>query len=520
MDKNQFDFNLPEGDKRSKAGVYIKISILPIIVYATFVLGFLGVIKLGISLSAIILTGLMLIVALFFTKHSAEYGCFLFEGQKDEFKKELKSFILKSLLTIGKDTKSNASFDDFIQDYTKFVRNDNYASVGAGIFSMLGILGTFISIAVSMPSLSAPSDISFEGGISELLANVGSAFYIATYGIFLSLWWIFFERFGMSRFKKLVNRQKLVTKSFFWSKEELEERYMQEGIQSFSKISTIFGYVSNQEFFNELDHIIERKFENFTNMIKIEENAIKLSNEHIKQTMASLVKSQKEQRDIVRVHSDILNVLNSFNKNIKDMQLSFSEHYVRLHTISDEKIGRFEKAVSGLGANISAFESNLEKFSTEILDKQQLALDGFKAGMVDGMYAFRQAFDEENKSANETLAMLDELKQDIADIDSQANLALNNIENTIKYSQSDFGESKQEQIQKLDAINNSFEGKTAKDINQDGLNAINELENNEQINEIKYDKEDNQSEQNWQDEQDARLEDKQKQDLEQDNDIK
>ena len=349
MDKNQFDFALPESDKRNKIAVYTKIIILPVLVYVAYLLSYFGFIELNIGINAIILSTFMLIIALLFTIHSAEYGCFVFECQKDDFKKELKSFILKSLLTIGKDTKSNANFDEFIKDYSKFIRNENIANVGAGVFSLLGVLGTFICIAISL----APLDASFDENVLALITSISSAFYVAIYGTILALWWIFFERFGITRFKKLVNRQKLVTKNFFWSKEELQERFMQEGISSFSKISTIFGYVSNKEFFSQLDKLIEQKFLNFTNLLENEENAITLSSEHIKQTLSSLSKSQKEQKDILHVYTDILNALNTFNKNFESMQIGFADNYAKLHTLSDEKLTRFERAVNTLVTSIN-----------------------------------------------------------------------------------------------------------------------------------------------------------------------
>lgn len=367
MDKNHFDFALPENDKRNKIAVYIKIIFLPVLVYIGYLLSYFGLTGLNISTNTIILSALMLGVALLFTIHSAEYACFIFECQKDDFKKELKAFILKSLLTIGKDTKANANFDEFVKDYSKFIRNENLANVGAGVFSLLGVLGTFICIAVSL----APLNASFDESVAGLISSISSAFYVAIYGTILALWWIFFERFGINRFKKLINRQKLVTKSFFWSKEELQERFMQEGIQSFSKISTIFGYVSNKEFFSELDKLVEQKFINFTNILQAEENAIKLSSEHIKQTMTSLTKSQKEQKDILRTYTEILNALNLFNKNFEDMQAKFADNYAKLQILNDEKLTRFERAVSSLGTNINNFETKISLNSINIPNTAQ-----------------------------------------------------------------------------------------------------------------------------------------------------
>jgi len=44
--------------------------------------------------------------------------------------------------------------EDFINDYYKSFRNDNFAVVATSLFPMLGILGTFTAIAISMPDFS------------------------------------------------------------------------------------------------------------------------------------------------------------------------------------------------------------------------------------------------------------------------------------------------------------------------------------------------------------------------------
>ena len=340
------EISLPEDGNRQGKLVYFKIVLLPVLVYVACLLCYFGVIKLDMGFDIIVIMGVMLVIALIFARHSAELGCCLFEQKKDLFKKELKNYIIKTLLTIGKERKSNGSFDQFALKYSKDVRNDNYAAVATGVFPMLGIFGTFISIAISMPTLSSADILALEDEITELFAEIGSSFYICAYGIFLALWWIFFERFGISRFEKLIARQKNATISFFWTSEEIEQRYMQETLGSFEKIGVIFDYVSKQEFFKELDNVIERKFDNFTKLLKTEEDAVKVSSEHIKQTMGMLIKSQRDQKDMIKIHAEIINVLNLFNNNIKELQIKWSENYTRLQSIGDERITRLDKSVN------------------------------------------------------------------------------------------------------------------------------------------------------------------------------
>ena len=97
--------------------------------------------------------GVILLFALFFARHNARFGCYIFEQQQIEFKKDLKEFIIKTLLTIGKETKSNGDFDDFVRNYTRFVRNDSFANVASATFSILGVLGVFVCMIKTVDSV-------------------------------------------------------------------------------------------------------------------------------------------------------------------------------------------------------------------------------------------------------------------------------------------------------------------------------------------------------------------------------
>ncbi|WP_169974913.1 MULTISPECIES: MotA/TolQ/ExbB proton channel family protein [unclassified Campylobacter] len=419
---------LPEAQNRKSALVYLKIVFLPIAIYVIVLLGYFKVIDFKVGLHTVIMMGIILFIALIFAKNSAELAYCHFEQSGADFKRNLKEYIIKHLLVIGKDTKSNASFDDFVEYYTRNLRNENFASVGAGIFPMFGILGTFISIALSMPEFNSSNTIGLEKEISMLLSGVATAFYVSIYGIFLALWWIFFEKYGMSRFEILVRRQKNSTSSFFWTKEEIDRRFLQENLSHFEKIGVIFEHVSNQEFFAELNKTIDNKFKVFSDIVKTEGDAVKLSSEHIKQTMTALLKSSKDQRDLVKIHAEILNVINKFNINIKDMQMKFSEQYNKLYDVGNERILKLEKSVIDLENNIKNFNTSLNTFSDEILEKQKQAMDGFKTSLIEGMSAFKEAFNEENIAYDDNINLINELKQDIDELDKEASEILQTIE--------------------------------------------------------------------------------------------
>ena len=88
----------------------------------------------------------------------------------------LLDYINSNLLTIAQTSKANGSVDDFLQDYTSNLRNSNFSSIASGIFPTLGILGTFISIALSMPDFTSNNIAALDSEITKLLSGVGTAF--------------------------------------------------------------------------------------------------------------------------------------------------------------------------------------------------------------------------------------------------------------------------------------------------------------------------------------------------------
>ena len=426
---------LPEVKSRQGALVYAKIIALPVLIYVAVVAGYFGYIDgFEVGLHTVVLMGAILLVALVFARNSAELAYCYFEQSGSDFKRSLKEYIIAHLLVIGKDTKSNASFDDFVVYYTRNLRNENFASVGAGVFPMLGILGTFISIAISMPSFDSSSVQGLEAEIATLLGGVATAFYVSIYGIFLALWWIFFEKYGTSRFESLVSVQKASTSAFFWTQEEIDRKHFEENLKYFEKMGTIFEYVCNQEFFTELDKTINNKFRVFTDIMQNERDAVKISGENIKQTMNTLLRSTKDQKDLVKVHAEILNAIGRFNNSFKDMQVKFSEQYNRLYDVGSERITRLERSVSDIEGSIKKFNLSLQNFSSTIMEQQNRAMEGFKNSLVNGMHAFREVFDEEGSvayTADQTID-INELKEEVRELDEKANEILQTIEQTNK----------------------------------------------------------------------------------------
>ncbi|MCG3673515.1 MotA/TolQ/ExbB proton channel family protein [Aliarcobacter butzleri] len=304
---------------------------VPIVLFIAVLLCYIGVFPLNVEIHSVILIGIILFIYLFFVKHNAYYVSCKFKTQYEDLAYNLKEYINNNLLTIGETTKANGSVDDFLQDYTSNIRNTNLSTIASGIFPTLGILGTFISIALSMPDFTAGTTQALESEITVLLGGVGTAFYVSIYGIFLSIWWIFFEKFGMSRFDHDSFVIKESTKSFFWTRIDIESIHIKSNLDNFTKMSNVFNQLTSSDILETINNSIERRFKALDELLNKE-----------------LILSSKLDENI--------QMLNSMSKDISSTLNSF-EKQKNLYTLSAEL----------LNANIIKLNSHMDNLSSENL---------------------------------------------------------------------------------------------------------------------------------------------------------
>lgn len=243
---------------------------IPTFLFIIVIAGYLEYFPLKVEIHSVILIGFIYFIYLFFVKHNAYYVSCKFKTQYKNLVENLKNYINNNLLTIGTTTKANGSVDDFLKEFTSNLRNTNFSSIASGIFPTLGILGTFISIAFSMPNFSSGTSSALEQEISLLLGGVGTAFYVSIYGIFLSIWWIFFEKIGMSRFEHDVYIIKENTKSFFWTRLDIESIHLKSSIENFEKMSEIFEQFTSKKLLDDISSSLEQRVQIVENIINRE----------------------------------------------------------------------------------------------------------------------------------------------------------------------------------------------------------------------------------------------------------
>lgn len=365
---------------------------VPTIIFALVILGYFGYFPLKVEIHSVVLIGFIYFIYLFFVRHNAYYVSCKFKAQYKLLVEHLKNYINDNLLTIGETTKANGSVDDFLKEFTSNIRNTNFSSIASGVFPTLGILGTFISIAFSMPDFSSGTSSALEKEITVLLGGVGTAFYVSIYGIFLSLWWIFFEKIGMSRFEHDTFIIKENTKSFFWTKLDIESIHLQSSMKNFEKMSQLFEQITSTNLLNTINTSLEKRAQIVESIIKEEEllvhnikinienfeklfDQIKLMTLNIENNMSKFTEQKDDYEHSTKILSENIENLNSTlsNLNSTNVQEIYSSVIKNINTMKNEtdKIGwKFTQELDDYDSKFSAKLKN----SLEAIDNQTVKI--------------------------------------------------------------------------------------------------------------------------------------------------
>ncbi len=290
---------------------------IPTFLFGIILAGYFGYFPLKVEFHSVILIGFIYFIYLFFIRHNAYYASCKFKSQYLELTESLKNYINNNQLKIADTSKANGNIDDFLKEFTSNIRNTNFSSIASGIFPTLGILGTFISIAFSMPDFSSGTSSALEQEITILLGGVGTAFYVSIYGIFLSIWWIFFEKIGMSRFEHDALIIKENTKSFFWTKLDIESIHLQTSMKNFEKMTQLFEQISSQDLINNINNSLEKRASMVESIIKEETLLVDNIKSNI-QNFDNLFELVKQMTLSIQTNVENLNTQNSINEKITE----------------------------------------------------------------------------------------------------------------------------------------------------------------------------------------------------------
>ena len=356
---------------------------IPTLLFILVILCYFGVLPLKVEIHSVILIGAIYFIYLFFIRHNAYFVACKFRTLYADLQIALLDYINSNLLTIAQTSKANGSVDDFLQDYTSNLRNSNFSSIASGIFPTLGILGTFISIALSMPDFTSNNIAALDSEITKLLSGVGTAFYVSIYGIFLSIWWIFFEKFGLSRFHHDSYIIKESTKNFFWTKIDIESIHIKSNIDNFSSMSKIFAELTSSQAMYDINRSIEQRAksidellqkeymlslridENIANFEKLASAVEKLSLQSNSQTMIFKDVSDNLNKNILELNSHMNNLS---SENLKAIYTNIVKSIETMKSDMEKIEWKFEEGLKESLRQIDLQTANIVKDLTIFKD--------------------------------------------------------------------------------------------------------------------------------------------------------
>ena len=356
---------------------------IPTLLFVLVILCYFGVLPLKVEIHSVILIGAIYFIYLFFIRHNAYFVACKFRTLYADLQIALLDYINSNLLTIAQTSKANGSVDDFLQDYTSNLRNSNFSSIASGIFPTLGILGTFISIALSMPDFTSNNIAALDSEITKLLSGVGTAFYVSIYGIFLSIWWIFFEKFGLSRFHHDSYIIKESTKNFFWTKIDIESIHIKSNIDNFSSMSKIFEELTSSQAMYDInrsidqraksiDELLQKEYmlslridENIANFEKLASAVEKLSLQSNSQTMIFKDVSENLNKNIIELNSHMNNLS---SENLKAIYTNIVKSIETMKSDMEKIEWKFEEGLKESLRQIDLQTANIVKDLTIFKD--------------------------------------------------------------------------------------------------------------------------------------------------------
>jgi len=344
---------------------------IPALFFVAIVLGYLGILPINVPASSVAVIGIIFFIFLLFSKHNANYSICKMRGYKFLMEDELRQNLEKNTLVLNREKKSILDMDKFLENYYSDVRNNNFVAVASSVFPMLGILGTFLAIAISMPNFSVADTAALDKEISILLSGVGSAFYASIYGILLSLIWTYFEKSGLSKVDKYFLLVKSSFASYLWSEDELRIfKYAQYGVKDNRFIEALketfnleFVKTLNEQHLTNMKEIMNESNQNFTRIA----NHLKVASTDLSATLKAMDTDQTalEARNQIEKHlKDFTHATKEFEKNSKifNAQLTIS---------LDKTFEKIDTEVGDIVVKLADFATHVSLQSEEVQNSIQ-----------------------------------------------------------------------------------------------------------------------------------------------------
>ena len=347
---------LPSEESSNCFPNFLVIFSVPFLLFCAAVGAFFGYVPLKVEMHTLVILGFIFFIFIFFVKHNANYAACSFRNSFYEIGDKLQEHLNQNLLSISGNKKSLSNIDDFLEKYINGFRNDNFSTIATTVFPMLGILGTFISIAMSMPDFSVQNTAALDREISVLLSGVGTAFYASIYGIFLSLWWMFFEKRGISKITRTLEYIKTLYSKYVWSQNELDKyQYENRQIENQNLVNALKEIftadkvrVLNEEYLSNFKDIIETTSSSFANITK---------------DMNSAANKLSETLSQVQYSSEALNATQNLDSTIKEFTSATNSLDITISSVNDKLSNNIENSFEKIDKEVADIVVKLADFA-------------------------------------------------------------------------------------------------------------------------------------------------------------
>jgi len=339
------------------------IVLIPFLFLSGLVLAYMGIFPLKVELHTLLIVAFIFVVFMFFVRHNANYAVCHMRASFSKMEDALQTELRANALTIMDKTKSTLNVNDFIAEYYKDIRNDNFARVAPSVFPMLGILGTFIAIALSMPDFTVKDLDALDREISLLLSGIGTAFYASIYGIMLSLIWTYFEKRGSTKVDKNIYDLEKIYNARVWKESELiKHKHMQSELKD-QEIVKALKETFNMDFIKELN---EQYLKNFSIIMSDTNDSFTQLGEHIRKAsedLRSTLNKIDNRQESVNAVDIIKKNIEGFNLNAENLQKSMD----RFDGTIDYTFDKIDSEVGQIVEKLSLFARMLSEQNQTIL---------------------------------------------------------------------------------------------------------------------------------------------------------
>jgi len=350
---------------------FVVISMIPIGFFILMILGFIGIIPINVPIHALGVIGFILFIFLLFIKHNANYSICKMRSSYTKLEDDISAKLQANRLTIEGQTKSILDLREFLQTYYADIRNDNFVSVASSIFPMMGILGTFVAIAISMPDFSVTDTAALDNEISILLSGVGSAFFASIYGILLSLIWTYFEKRGLSKVDHYFAKVKEDFNSSIWSKEELQiYKYTQYDLKE-NKFIAALKETFNLDFIQALN---EKQISNFEKIISETNQSFVDITDHLKTTSKELKETLAE----IDSSESAISARNHIDKSLVDFTVATRSFEKTTKVFSAQLNNSLNRTFEKIDSEVGDIVIKLADFATHVSLESREVQDSIK----------------------------------------------------------------------------------------------------------------------------------------------